>query len=90
MVFKRVIAAMALVLALMMMVGVFVPAVDAQSKDKEDFNRKNDKKLAQKEGVSGSLASSDDDEDTGEGPTKFQMGVGVASIFVMIAVVKWL
>jgi len=48
-----------------------------------------DRELGQRRGVSGALASTKK-EDEGKGPTKFQMFLGLGSIFVMIAVVKWL
>ena len=49
-----------------------------------------DKGMAEKRGIAGSLASGSKDEDEETGPTKLQMALGVGSIFVMIAVVKWL
>lgn len=47
-----------------------------------------DKDIATKKGVSESLGNKKFDEK--KLPSKFKMGVGVGSIFVMIAVVKWL
>jgi hypothetical protein len=53
-----------------------------------------DKELSSRHGLKGSLATSKSkgkgtEEEEKKGPTKFQMFLGVASIFVMIAVVKW-
>lgn len=48
-----------------------------------------DKNIAQKRGVSGALQTTKP-EDESDGPTKLQMAIGVGSIFVMIAVLKWL
>lgn len=47
-----------------------------------------DKGLSQKHGVGESLASASDKK--GKKPSKLQMFVGIGSIGVMIAVVKWL
>lgn len=47
-----------------------------------------DQELGQRRGISGSLAPVKKGE--GEGPTTVQMVIGIGSIFVMIAVVKWL
>ncbi len=49
-----------------------------------------DKDLAQKKTVDDSLSNRKLGGDEAEGPTRFQMGLGVGSCFVMIAVVKWL
>ena len=49
-----------------------------------------DKGLSQKRGVSDSLASGKIGPDESKGPNKLQVFLGVGSIFVMIAVVKWI
>lgn len=51
--------------------------------------RKVDKEVAQRRGVSGSLAKGKIAEE-GSGPNKTQMAVGIGSCVVMIIVVKWL
>jgi hypothetical protein len=49
---------------------------------------KGDQSLAQKQGVGGSLASKKTDDT--KKATKLQMMIGVGSVFVAIAVIKWL
>ena len=51
--------------------------------------RSTDKNIAERRGVSGSLAQGKEvDED--RMPNKVQMWVGIGSVFVAVAVVKWL
>ncbi len=73
-----VIAAMCVVLCFIL--GVAVQPAQAQTAS-------GDKDLAGRTGISGSLATTKKDDT--KGATKLQMAVGVGSIFVMIAVVKW-
>ena len=84
---KKLVALCGLLLIACLMITVFVGLADAAD---NAATKKSDKKISQKRGVAGALASSDDDEDKGEGPTKLQMGVGLGSIAVMYAVTKWL
>lgn len=84
---KRLIALCALCVIVSLALFTFADLADAASKD---ASAKSDKKVSQRRGISGSLASGDDDDDDGDGPNAVQMGFGVGSIFVMIAVVKWL
>jgi hypothetical protein len=84
---KRWLAALALCAMLFLTILSFVDQAWAQN----DSTSNLDKNMATKHGVSDSLAST---EDKGDGkPTGAsipQMMIGVGSIFVMIAVVKWL
>ncbi|MEK7794897.1 MAG: hypothetical protein AAB353_10220 [Candidatus Hydrogenedentota bacterium] len=82
----RWVAVLALCILACFLIGVMTDAVHAQDKK---TTKGTDKKLANKKGVSNSLAKKKDDDGT-EGPSKLKMGIGVGSIFVMIAVVKWL
>ena len=61
---------------------------DAQAQDSNE-SKNSDKKIAQRRGISGSLAAPDDDDD-GEGVTKTQMWLGLGSCAVMWIVVKYL
>lgn len=52
-----------------------------------------DKELSQKRTVNDSLSNrklGGEEAEEGGGPTRLQMGIGIGSCFVMIAVVKWL
>ncbi len=49
---------------------------------------KGDAALAQKKGISGSLGNKKTDES--KKATPLQMGIGIGSVFVAIAVIKWL
>lgn len=72
----------ALCLVLCLAVGLIASPVHAQDGDQN---------LAKRQGLKGALqTNAKKDEDGKDGPTKLQMAVGVGSIFVMIAVVKWL
>ncbi len=84
---KPLLITFAVCVALCLMLTVFVEPADAQD---SDSTKKIDKKSAQKRGVSQSLADGKDKKKDGDGPTKLQMGLGIGSVFVMIAVVKWL
>lgn len=84
---KRLLAGCALCVILCLALGTFVALADAQPKGGAV---KSDKKVANRRGVSGALADGEKNKDDGDGPNVVQMGVGVGSIFVMIAVVKWL
>lgn len=78
----KVLAIAALCLVICLIMGVAVTPAAAQGDG--------DKNLAQRKGVAGSLQTSAKPEGDKKGPSKLQMAVGVGSIFVMIAVVKWL
>ncbi|MDQ1258160.1 MAG: hypothetical protein QG656_2769 [Candidatus Hydrogenedentes bacterium] len=84
---KRWVAALALCALLCLTILTFVDQAWAE----KDGTSNLDKDMATKRGVSDSLAST---EDKGDGkPTGAsvpQMMIGIGSIFVMIAVVKWL
>ncbi|PCJ65038.1 MAG: hypothetical protein COA73_03155 [Candidatus Hydrogenedentota bacterium] len=79
---------MAVVLCVMLCVAMGAMSTEAFAQD-SNATKAVDKDLANKRGISASLASGADDEES-DGPTKMQMGLGVGSIFVMIIVVKWL
>jgi hypothetical protein len=48
-----------------------------------------DQELAQRRGISGSLAGGEEEEDDGKGVTKVQAMIGIGSILIMFAVVKF-
>ena len=81
---------------LLAFVGVALISLGALSSDAFAVNedgdtegaKSNDKKIGKREGVKESLAGPS--EETGDGPTKLQMWIGVGSIPVMIIVVKYL
>ena len=69
----------------------FVLAVAVEFADAAVGNKaigKGDQALAQKKGVMDSLGSKKTDES--KKPTKLQMMIGVGSVVVAIAVIKWL
>ena len=77
----------AVCLVLCLVIGVAVTPAEAAKPAKKD----GDKNLASRQGVGGALqTNATEDEGDSKGPSKLQMAVGVGSIFVMIAVVKWL
>lgn len=78
-----------LVLGLLVAFALFVGLTADTAFAQEKVNKSADKNIAQKKGISGSLQTSKPEEEA-DGPSKLQMGIGVGSIFVMIAVVKWL
>jgi hypothetical protein len=61
---------------------------EAQAQDSNDA-KNSDQKVAQRRGISGSLAPPEDDED-GDGVTPTQMWLGLGSCVVMWIVVKYL
>ena len=52
--------------------------------------KSNDKEISQRKGIAESLNAPAENADTGDGPTKTEMWIGIASIPVMIIVVKYL
>lgn len=85
---KRLLASLALIALLCFSVGIFVDLAYAQDSKGAKIS---DKRVAEKRGVASSLAQrKKGEEEISKGPSKLQMGIGVGSIFVMIAVVKWL
>ena len=83
---QRWVAVMTLCVLACFLIGVMADIVHAQ----DTKNTKgSDQRIANKKGVSNSLAKKNED-DAKDGPSKLKMGIGVGSIFVMIAVVKWL
>jgi hypothetical protein len=76
---NRLLIIAALSVAILCIVGIAATPAQAQGLDD----------LQERRGVSGSLAQPDPSKQ-GKGPSKLQVAVGVGSIFVMIAVVKWL
>ncbi len=81
---KRIILAIGILMTLALFLGLTVDKAFAQGKP----NAGADKNIAQKRGL-GALQTSKPEEEA-DGPSKLQMGIGVGSIFVMIAVMKWL
>ena len=51
--------------------------------------KESDKKILQREGVEGSLAETSSLTET-DGPTRFQMGIGIGSCVVAFIAWKWL
>ena len=84
---KRIASICAICVIIALSLTLFAAIADAQD---SSGAKASDKKVAQKRGVSGALASSDDKDDDGTGPSRLQMGVGLGSIFVMIGVMKYL
>ncbi len=84
---KKLVATAALCALLLLFIGIAAPAAHAQNDS--DAAKTVDKQIAQRKGVSGSLASGKIAEE-GSGPTKSQMAIGIGSCVVMIIVVKWL
>ncbi len=88
---QKVLAILGLCAMLILCIGVFADIAQAQAKDTKNAAKKVDKDLASRKGVSGSLAKGKKgEEDKPTKATPVQMGIGVGSIFVMIAVLKWL
>ena len=79
---KRVAASVLCCLLLVLFLVSFVEKADA------DGAASGDKELSTRRGLD--VLEEQPGEEKSEGPTKLQMGLGIASIFVMIAVVKWL
>jgi hypothetical protein len=82
----KVLVIIALCAALCLCIGFFVDTTHAQNDNKAA--KTVDKSLATKQGVSDSLAKGSKDSKTGA--TAVQMAIGIGSIFVMLAVLKWL
>jgi hypothetical protein len=72
-----------LLLILVLTLAVMVDRTEAQTKDTTG----GDKDLASKKGLA--ALGGTKKADASKKPSKLQMSLGVASIFVMIAVVKW-
>ena len=87
---QKVLAILGLCAMLILCIGVFVDMAQAQAKDTKNAAKKVDKDLAKRKGVSGSLAKGKKGEELPDKATPTQMAIGVGSIFVMIAVLKWL
>lgn len=98
---KRVYAVVALTVVLCLSMMFFVDLVAAQDSESKSA-KKSDQSTASKQGVKQSLETPtkavkrgadgriiEDEEDSGR-PSKLQMGIGFGSVFVMIAVVKFL
>ncbi len=89
---KRFLAASALSLILCLGIGVFTSAANAQAMTNGGDTKAqgtSDDNLAGKKTIGDSLSTREKEEEV-RGPTRFQMGVGVGSTFVMYIVVKWL
>lgn len=82
---KKLLAVLTLCAMMLLMVGLTSEAAYAQD---SAATKSVDKNVANRRGVSDSLAKKK--EDDGKGPNKTQMAVGIGSIFVMIIVMKWL
>ncbi len=87
MILKRLAAICAICVIIALSLTLFAAIAEAQD---SKAAKSSDKTVAQKRGVSQSLASTDDDDDDGIGPNKLQMGVGIGSCFVMYGVMKYL
>lgn len=84
---KRLAAICAICVIIVLSFTLFASVADAQD---SSGAKSSDKKVAEKRGVSGSLASTDEKVDTSGKPSKLQMGVGVGSCIAMVAVMKYL
>lgn len=87
---QKVLAILGLCAMLILCIGIFADIAQAQAKDTKNAAKKVDKDLASRKGVKGSLAKGKKGEDVPDTATPVEMAIGVGSIFVMIAVVKWL
>jgi hypothetical protein len=85
---QKVLAILGLCAMLILCIGIFADLAHAQ--DTKNAAKKVDKNLAKKQGVKGALAKGKKEEEKAKPATPVQMAIGVGSIFVMIAVVKWL
>lgn len=85
---KRIFAVLGICAMLCLPMFLFTTDAAAQTND-TDNAKKLDKTQAQKRGVSGSLGTRPTEKDR-TSPSKLQMGVGVGSVFVMLAVMRWL
>ena len=86
---KRILAVCAICAIVCLSLIIFTTDAAAQP---DSQNSKNlDKSQASKRGVSGALTTSGSNKDDNSGsPSKLQMGVGFGSIFVMLAVMRYL
>lgn len=85
---QKVVAILGLCAMLVLCFGIFANVAHAQD-DAKNAAKKVDKDLAKRQGVSGALAKGNKEEKP-ERATPAQMAIGIGSIFVMIAVLKWL
>lgn len=85
---QKALAILGLCAMMILCIGIFADIAHAQ--DKANAAKKVDKDLAKRQGVSGALAKGKKEEEKPDRATPTQMAIGVGSIFVMIAVVKWL
>lgn len=74
-------------LAMIVVLGIFL-AVSVDEAFAQKSNAAADKNIAQKKGIRGALQTSKP-EDEQDSATKLQMAIGVGSLFVMIAVMKY-
>ena len=81
---RRLVRVVAFVALLCFVLALAVECADAAAAKPS----KGDQALAQKRGISGSLGTKKTDES--KKATKLQMMIGVGSVFVAIAVIKWL
>lgn len=90
---KMILAVVAVMVALAM-VFAFADTAAAQADDQvtgdTDGLKGKDRDLSQKRTVDDSLANRKLGGEESEGPTKFQMGLGLGSCVVMVIVLKWL
>jgi hypothetical protein len=84
---KKPMAVAALCALLVLCLGILAETAHAQNDS--DAAKTVDKSIAQRKGVSGSLAKGKIAEE-GSGPNATQMAIGIGSCVVMIIVVKWL
>lgn len=88
---QKALAILGLCAMLILCIGLFADVAHAQAaKETKNAAKKVDKSLASKKGVSGALANGKKEDEKPEAATPVQMAIGIGSIFVMIAVVKWL
>ena len=80
---RRLWATVALCLLVCLVMAFFVEQAQAAE------TTKGDKDLAKKRGISDSLANTKGKTEDDRMPSKFQMGIGIGSIFVAFIVVKF-
>jgi hypothetical protein len=84
---RKIFAILGILAVLCLSIGIFADTAHAQGDS--GATKRVDKGIAEKKTVSDSLKTVKK-EDAKPGATPIQMAIGVGSIFVMIAVVKWL
>lgn len=85
---RKLVRIVAFAALLCFVLAVAVEIADAAAAEKPAVKTKGDASLAQKKGIAGSLGKKELDES--KKPSPLQMGIGIGSVFVAFAVIKWL